>query len=312
MQERVWIYSSIALALFFISLFPYAWAATATDAATVSITVTNTLAISVQPSNLTYGNITVGTESAVLDFVVRNSGSVNVTSLFLTADTLQTEGIAGALGNERGSPIQGGAVGTYNAAGFIFLRNSSNATYFHAGRVEWNLSGGGWPANASLNISAGAGGQVGVGWYRNNTGWYLWRIQNGSSGGCNSTHMNMVISRVPENSTSTYRDLGVAANVVQGQAVANNSQFTTIQFNGSTDAGPLDDYCVYVYHTCDRIFITKYDANTSYPACLVKSSLRTSNLGPGTEEALKAYASVVEGVPYGSPKLGILTVTASD
>ncbi|MBU0953757.1 MAG: hypothetical protein KKA90_05080 [Nanoarchaeota archaeon] len=293
----------IVFYLFFIVLFagatilPFTQGATTTDSATVTLSISTSLAISVNPATLAFGNVSPGGESpGQLQLIIKNTGSNNISFVFITS---------GSYYGTSKNPLPGGDPNLYNASSFVFLRNSTNATFFHAGRVEWNLSD--IPGNATMNTTAGTEEQI-VGWYRNNTGWYLFRVDNGSTGWCNASTIHMVISEVEENSTSMYRDLSVAANVVTGTIESNNSVLTAVTFA----SGPLNDNCVYIDKDCKNIFITKYDLNSSYPACSVESGIRSSNFAPGDEETVTTFASVPEGVPAGVAGTGTLTITASE
>ena len=272
-----------------------AFAATTTDTVTVNVNVSATASISVQPSSVSWTQLSPGSNGAAQQIVVKNIGSVNVSNIYISASTT-TE--------ETTNPLGSGDASKYAAAGLIMVQNDSSTQYYHAGRLEWNIT---TPlAGEVLDLAVGTT-NWGRGWYRNSTGNnYLWKVENGTDGVCNNTGTVIKIKTDPENTTTLNSDLSV------GTVSATFETAGTDWGVASFASGPLAGYCVAAYKNCDRIYIYKYDmefANSA--ACSNKAYARTANLVPGEEFSMNLVAAVPEGFPAGDAAAGTITITAN-
>ncbi|MBW6461432.1 MAG: hypothetical protein K0B07_00060 [DPANN group archaeon] len=286
----------LALAIILLTLIngPITFAVDTNDTVTVNINISAVGTIVVSPNVINWTLLQPGSNGASEYIIIKNTGSVNVSGIYMTTDTITVEST---------NPLPTADVTAYSAAGLIFVKNSTDSAHSHAGRLEWNLSSilTGEELNINENTNAFAHG-----WYRNSTGnEYLWKVENGTDGVCNNTGTIFQISSIPENDTTLNRDITVGASTCT--TVTPGTTWGT--FTCST--GPLVGYCIATANTCDKIYLYKYDMSSQFPNCDNSGSLITDNLIPGSEDAISIYASVPNGIPYGDTTSGTLTIVAS-
>ena len=292
MKKRSILQLILAIVVLALIVSPITFAADTSDTLTVNITINSVGAIVVLPNSFTW-SLDPGEDSATSNVVIKNTGSENLSSIYLDTSTVADEST---------NPLPTGVSSAYSAAGMIFVRNSTNATYYHAGRLEWNLSS--ILTGETLGLGAGTT-SFGHGWYRNATGnEYLWKVENGTSGLCNNSGTTFTIKTAPENSTSLNRDLSAGPSTCTYAGEGDWASFAC------TD-GPLIDYCVATASTCDKIYIYKYNQNSTYPTCGNSAHIRSTNLIPGAEDYMVLHASVPYGIPAGETALGTLTLMAT-
>ncbi len=292
-MKKIFILQSVlAILILALIMSPMTFAADASDSLTVNITINSVGAIVVLPNSFSW-SLDPGEDSATSNIIIKNTGSENLSSIYLDTSTDADEST---------NPLPTGVPGSYSAAGMIFARNSTNATYYHAGRLEWNLSS--ILAGETLNLAA-ATETFGHGWYRNASGnEYLWKVENGSDGYCNNSGTTFTIKTAPENGTSLNRDLSAGPSTCTYAGEGTWASFAC------TD-GPLVDYCVATASTCDKIYIYKYNYNSTYPACGNRAYVRETDLVPGAEDYMIIHASVPYGIPAGETAQGTLTLMAT-
>jgi hypothetical protein len=293
-------FSSLALLAFMAMMIGVSPAFAAEDYMNVTVNISQVSEITVLPTSLSWttgelGSITPGTDSTPQNILIKNTGSVNVSQIYLNASTIM---------DENSNPLGVANASAYSSAGFIFIRNGTNNKYYHAGRLEWNLSRiltGETVGTTGTNFSHG--------WYRNASGNdFLWKVVNGTDGLCNTTGTTFEINSAPENNTAPItlsRDLtGATActGITPGDAWA----------TFPCTAGPLDEYCVATYYDCSKIYIYRYNKAADFPSCTNSQYLQEGVIIPGDETAsVSVLASVAKGVPAGDAKLGMLTFIAS-
>ncbi|NOQ37838.1 hypothetical protein GQ472_03025 [archaeon] len=286
----------IVLAIIVLALITGPMTFAADDTLTVNITISSVGAIVVLPNTFTW-TLNPGEDSAagVSNITIRNTGSLNVTNMYLDTSTDADEST---------NPLPTGTASAYSAAGMIFVRNSTNATYYHAGRLEWNISS--ILAGEVLDLNS-ATENFGHGWYRNASGnEYLWKVENGTDGYCNTTGTVFEIKTVPENVTDFNRDLSSDLSTCGAVSTGIWGSFVC------TD-GPLAGYCIATASTCDKIYIYKYNYNATYGGglCGNLAYIREDDLVPGAEDYIVIHASIPYGMPAGETALGTLTLIAS-
>jgi len=296
----------LALLVSLMGTLPNAFAAT-TNQTNVSVEVASVAQITVKPTVITWSNVIPGSTGGMQYLDILNSGSQSIQKIYAYVDTLATETT---------NPIPTGDPTKYSSGGMIVLKkNETGASYYYAGRLEWNITEV-KPGVAGPPGSSTSGGDVAVVWgYYNNAtpgGRYLFYLVNGSaisdSGGCNSTGSKIMIEQDPDNGTAATRqpDLGGAITVsIPDWGI----------YNFST--GPLAGHCVAIHRTCEKIYIYRYDrrstGNTSFDSCLLtddEQSLRTTPLLPGNNFIINLDAWVPEGIPYGWLTSSWLTIEA--
>lgn len=263
---------------------------------TVNVNISTVGAIVVLPNWINWTAMSPGSDSAVSNFIIKNTGSVNVSDIFMNTSTI---------GDESTNPLQTADVSKYAAAGLVMVKNATDTSYYHAGRLEWNLST--VLTDEVLSLAAGVT-NMGHGWYRNASGnEYLWKLENGSNGFCNTSSATFTIKTVPENQTTMNRNLG-ANTMTCAISDSGNAAWSSASCGTS---GPLAGQCVATSSNCDKIMIYKYFGPLSdYPACANAAYLRKNVIVPGDEAAFSLKASVPKGIPAGDTKTGILTIFA--
>ncbi len=284
----------LILAIIVLALIMSPMTFAADDTLTVNITISSVGAIVVLPNTFTW-TLNPGEDSniGVSNITIKNTGSLNITNMYLDTSTVTDEST---------NPLPTGVSGSYSAAGMIFVRNSSDATYYHAGRLEWNISS--ILAGEVLDL-ASATEAFGHGWYRNASGnEYLWKVENGTSGLCNNTGTTFEIKTVPENITDLNRDFTSDTTTCGAVSTGTWGSFAC------TD-GPLANHCIATASTCDKIYIYKYNYNSTYAACTNRAYIRETDLVPGDEDYMIIHASIPYGMPAGETALGTLTLIAT-
>lgn len=303
-MHRLSISSLAVFALMALLTAPAAFAAT-NDTITVTVNVSSVAELTVLPSSLSWtagnlGAVSPGTNSPESNIIIKNTGSVNLTSIYLNASTLA---------EESANPLSTPNASAYSSAGFIMVRNSTNGTYVHAGRLEWNLSS--ILTNETLNIGPTVT-NYSHGWYRNSSGSdYLWKLENGTvtggPGNCSASNAAFTIKTIPETSTTMSRNLA-DGNTVTCTNTAGGSDWAVFDCN----SGPLGGSCVAAHYTCTKIYIYKYNYDTSqFPACSNRRYVDSTALIPGAETSMTLFAAVPKGTPSGTAMQGTLTLLAT-
>lgn len=268
----------------------------ATDTFDVNVNISSFAQITVLPINFTWTGLNPGSDGTTYNFSVTNTGSMNLTNVYISSD---------ALSDEAENPLGSGSAQYYAAAGLILVENETGGgQFYHVGRQEWNISD--ILADEVLDL-AEATSNFAHGFYRNaTTGDFLWKLENGSANYCNNTGTVFKILRQPENTTQTYRDFSTGT--------VDSATFGTQGTNWATHTlavGALNGYCVATYKDCDRIYIYKYDKSGTFPACSNSSYLSSQTLVIGEKMEFKLYPSIPRGMPAGDTITGTITITAS-
>ena len=289
----------LLLVLMVITYSPIASAATTNDTIQVNVTISAKAEITVLPTSLNW-TLQPSQNGTVQTVIIKNTGSYNVSSLYATPSTLSDEAT---------NPLGTGDASKYASAGFVLVRNTTNPTFYHLGRLEWNLSSLLSGENLNLNPQTT---RFGHGWYKTvgaGSNWqnYLWKAENGSNGYCNNTGTTFVIKLDPENATQQNRDLSTGLATCSMESAGANWSIHTCS------NGPLVGHCVAVYVNCTKIYLFKYDdpTDTNFPACTNKDYLTNNTIVPADSYQIELMASVPEGVPAGQTAVGTVTITAS-
>ena len=289
--------SSVFLLTILTLMNPSVLAATenTTDTVDVYVHVNATAEIVVTPTNFTWTNLNPGNDGITRNFTVKNTGSYNVSKIYVSANTPTVEST---------NPLQTGNPLAYAASGFLFIQNSTTSTsFYHVGRLEWNLSS---PLdNEVLDLDPGTVA-FGHGWYRNRTETFLWKVENGTDQRCNTTGTSFVIKQDAENATTENRDLSSGTGNLASCSLYSAGPFWSTH---NCSNGPLQNYCVAVYGDCTKIYIYKYDYSFNGTSCGSENYWRDNVLVSGLSTKGKVYASVPWGVPSGDTGDSVLTFT---
>jgi len=273
----------------------------AQDTVTVNVTVAAVSEITVVPESLNWTGLQPGAAGIAQYIDVKNSGSNNVTNVYIYASTLD---------DETTRPYGTGDPSKYSAAGLIVIKNETDQIPQFVGRIEWN-----WTDSISgLTVNAIPSNSLRAwGFYKNTTFEYVWAVGNGTNGYCNSSGAIFAISDIRDDGTTTARTL-------------DNTEATTLSTDGDVNFGYFsvsgraafggDNVCVAVASDCTKIYIYKYDKRSesgkNFGSCANSRYLTTRQLAPGDILRLSYLSAYVpKGIPAGDLKQGTLTIVAS-
>jgi len=293
MSSKTFLPIIIALALLVAPLVPVAaQEATTADTITVNVTVAPVAEITVVPEYLEWTNLNPGSAGSPQVVDVKNTGSVNVTNLYIYASTLT---------DEQTRPYGTGDPRNYSAAGVIVVSNESEAIPQFVGRIEWNWTDSISNANFDAINSVRAWG-----FYKNTSFEYVWAVGNGTDGLCNNTGAQFAITDTPDTGTTATRT-PTTENVAFDGGDANFGYFSV---SGRAAFGG-ENVCVAVATDCSKIYVYKYDRRDGFSTCGNSAFLTTNTLTPGDIYKIYLNAFVPKGIPAGVLREGTLTIVAS-
>lgn len=298
-KTRFLVFSGIfTFFLSFLVYLPFADAQT-TRTVTIEVSITGVSQITVNPTYLTFYGITPGTASQESKIDITNTGSLNVSQIYVYPDTIDDEAVR----------PYGIANSTYYAAGGVLvLRNETNLTRYWAGRLEWNST-----EDISNMVKTAVSSPRAWGFLRNASNEYNWLVGNGTPtvGGnailCNRTDAQFAIEDDVDNGTSASRT-PTTTDITNDGASGNYAYFS---IGGSRQA--LRNHCVAVYSDCSKIYIYKYDKRSGFSTCLNSAYLQEFNLMPGEVHTMNISVWMPLGIPAtnGSLNQSTLTITSS-
>lgn len=298
LKTGVFLLAALAFAL---ALAPQYANAQSTFNVTVNISASSQ--ITVIPTSLAWTQVSPGSTGAAKNVSIKNTGSLNITTLEVSANTITLEST---------NPLGSGDPTKYAATGLLLVQNAtSGAPQYLLGRLEWNLSG----ALAS-EIFPSLQANWSHGWYRNaSKNNYLWLLQNGTGGVCNASGTSFKIKTAPENDTAMKRDLTTevtSGDVCGGSAITGGGGKAWGVFNCAGATNPLNGQYVAAYYDCTKIYIYNYDkSNSAFPTVSSVPYLWSNVITPGDETYMNVIAAVPLGTPAGDTTEGTVTITAA-
>jgi hypothetical protein len=224
---------------------------------------------------------------------VKNTGSVNITNIYIYASTLTDE-------NER--PYGSDNPRKYAATGLIKVRNETDNIPQFIGRIEWNWTDVIDGADFSAITSPKAWG-----FYKNTSFEYVWAVGNGTNGLCNGTGAQFAIEDDWDKGTTATRTPTIDGVTWNG----GDANFGYFSVSGRAAFGG-DNVCVAVAADCSKIYIYKYDKRPGFQTCGNSQYLATRQFAPGDILRITYIAPYVpKGIPAGTLKEGTLTIVAS-
>ena len=265
----------------------------AQDTVTVNVTVAPLSEITVVPDYLEWSNLNPGSAGSPQYIDIKNTGSVNVTNVYIYASTLN---------DETQRPYGSSDPSKYSAAGVIVVKNETDQIPQFVGRIEWNWTTSIVGADFSAVTSLKAWG-----FYKNTSFEYVWAVGNGTNGYCNSTGAQFAIEEDADTGTTATRTPTTTGVTFNGGDV-NFGYFSVAGRNAFGN----DNICIAVAADCSKIYIYKYDKRAGFSTCANSQYLATRQLAPGDVLSLTSLnAYVPKGIPAGILKVGTLTVVAS-
>ena len=262
------------------------FSAQTTDTATVNVSVSSKVEISILPDVFNFTSLAPGDAGPFLSFQIKNTGSVNVTNIFAYVDTLDKE-------TER--PYGTSNASKYSAGGVLLIKNETDTQPWFLGRIEWNLTYD--VPNSNL------GSAVAWGYFRNTTSEYLWAVSNGTN---NCTDGTFAIEDDPDTGSTDTRTPTATDIVNEGTS---DGYWGLFSVNRATS--PLYGYCVAVYWDCTKIYIYKYDKRANFTSCSNSEYLQADYLAPNDAHNAELTAYIPLGMPYGNLSQAILTIEAT-
>jgi hypothetical protein len=267
--------------------------ATSNDTMDVNITIGSYSEITVLPAVLNWTDVQLGQVAGNRSVSIENTGSVNVTQLYVYGDAL-TDEVARPYGSSNAS--------NYSAASVITVNNARGAEFYFVGRIEWN-----WTENIQNMNTTNINSLMATGFYKNVTSEYVWAIGNGTGGVCNASDAQFAIEDDMDSGTMDTRT-PLTNSVTNNGADANYSYYSV---TGGTS--PLNGYCVAVSGNCNKTYIYKYDkrgAPSGFGTCGNSEYITTANLVPGTKYQIDVNAYIPRGIPAGEMIRATMTFVA--
>jgi hypothetical protein len=260
----------------------------AQDTMDVNITIESSSEITVLPSVLNWTDVALGAVAGSKAVSVKNTGSVNVTQLYVYGD---------AITDEAARPYGLPNASDYAAASVITINNGTGNQEYFIGRIEWN-----WTEDISNLNTTNINSLMAAGFFKNVSREFVWAIGNGTGGLCNNTGAQFVIEADIDTGTMATRTPAVAGTRNAGDA--DYSYF-------SVDGDPLNGYCVAVSTDCNRTYIYKYDKRTGFGDCTNSAYMTEDKIVPGAMMQIDANAYIPNGIPAGEMKRATLTFVAT-
>jgi len=260
----------------------------ADSSSTINVTIQSLSEITVTPATLNWtGNL--GQQGVLQTLTIRNTGSQNVSNIYSFMSTLS---------DEPRRPYGTGNAINYSSGGVIALRNSSNAAYYFAGRIEWN-----WTSDPGNKNLASFISPVSYGFFKNTSYEYFWALGNGTNGLCNTTGAQFGISTYIDNGTVSTRTPSAVG-------------FSTSDLDygyWAPASGPLAGSCIAAAPDCSYIYVYTYDkrASPNFGACPNSEFLQVPPLVSGDSHVLTLSAFIPNGIPSGYLNSSTFTVVAS-
>jgi hypothetical protein len=275
---------SIAFLLSTISITVFAAASNTTD---VDVNVSTVSQITLYPNYLNWTQVIVGTAGGHKNITVKNTGSVNVTSIYGWVDTLE---------DETTRPYGSGDPASYAAGGVLTLMNETVSKYFYLGRIEWN-----WTQDIPSHDWSAVTTPIAWGYFRNMSNDYVWVLGNGTAG-CNDSDAQF--------SYETDIDLGTIStrkpdNTFTLTTATNNANWSYAQITSGTLAG----HCIAAFYNCQKVFIYKFDKRSNFTDC--GKYIYGDQLAPGKTIILRVDAWIPRGIPAGNLTRATITLEAT-
>jgi len=290
---------SLGIILTLITILTFSVLVTAAaDTQDITVNVTQYSEITVYPSTLNWTQIPVGHAGSeyggVNNTTIINTGSVNVSGIYLSVDTLA---------DESSRPYGTDDASNYAAGGVITIKNETNSGFYFAGRIEWNwtkeIAFSDFSAVEDANTDVAAWGYL-----KNATNEYVWVVgANSTNGRCNETDAELAIETDPDDGTTPTRT-PTDTDITYDSGDENYGYF----FVG--DRLPVRFSCVAVAQDCSKIYIYKYDQTAGFNSCDAASYLHAGQLAPGSDVILRVDVWIPKGIPYGDLSTATVTITA--
>jgi hypothetical protein len=261
----------------------------ASNTTDIDVNVSSFSQITLYPNYLNWTNIIAGTAGGHKNITVKNTGSVNVSSIYGWVDTLE---------DETTRPYGSDDPTSYAAGGVLTIMNETESKYFYLGRIEWN-----WTQDISSHDWSAVTSPISWGYFRNMSNDYVWVLGNGTGGRCNESSAQF--------SYETDIDLGTIAT----RKPDNTFSLTTITAApkewayAQITSGTLAGHCIAAFYNCSKVFIYNFDKRSNFTDC--GEYLYNAQLSPGSTIILRADAWVPRGIPAGNLTRATLTIEAA-
>jgi hypothetical protein len=252
-----------------------------------NVTIESISEIIVYPNTLNWTSVSLGAPGGVKSITVENTGSENVTQLYVYPDTLSDEAIR---------PYGNDSSDAYATGGVLVIQNETDPFYYFAGRLEWNWSTSISALNTSLLTSP-----VSWGFFKNNSIEYVWAVGNGTDGLCNNTEAQFAIDDDVDSGDMTTRTPDPTS------ITPDFSDADYAYFSVDRAGAPLEGYCVAVNATCEKVYIYKFDKRTGFTQCGNSGFVTQNDMTPGNKTQLNLDVFIPHGIPSG--ELSRATVT---
>jgi hypothetical protein len=255
----------------------------------VDVNVSELSQITLYPSYLNWTLITVGTSGGNKSITLKNTGSVNVSSIYAWVDTLADEATR---------PYGSSSASSYAAGGVLAIANETSDRFYYLGKLEWN-----WTEDIPNHDWSAVTTPVSWGYFRNMSNDYVWLLGSGTGGRCNESDAQFAIETAIDTGAADTRN--PVGPILMTPSPDERWGYAAI------GSGTLSGYCVAAYHDCSKIYIYNFDKRTNFTGCGNTDLLVGGQFAPGQTTVLTVNAWVPRGIPAGNLTRATLTVEAT-
>lgn len=285
-----------------------------TESSSITVNISHKVMVDITPSSFSWGTggkplpepgsvaDSSNEEEGYFGIQIENVGSANITHVWFNASYPDT------------TPFGTGSSDAIDPGNFIFLSKNTSATdYWPINRVEFNTTAelvyikdpdGNMPPNDNKYI---------YGRYRNASNEYFWMINNNTN--CTTGGTKIYIGNVSHSKTQTGTTNFNSTTDVESFSLTALPDFS-FSYTDITD-GPLSGLCVAVTQDCEKVFFSRWNADSPFHLCTnvnyaYDSGVEGTPLVPGDSFAMGIKAYIPYGIYEGASSTGTITAIVND
>ena len=241
-------------------------------------------------TSVNFGSINPGANSSS-DVLIRayNVGSTTLSDLYAGVDSLNLVS---------SNPRSTASAPDWATTNFLALQNETGAEFYYIGKIAWNYSSSEDSSGFTFSGTPDSWGEFWAGGDTDPDDFWYWQL-TGNAGDCADATADLTIQN-----TRGSQDLSGGTSMTNENTNTDWTSFTIT-------SGPLAEYCVYAHTSCDYIYITRWDMNSTFPACTNETYIHTPSMTPGNYYDFSLREIIPFGVPGGDPTDTTLRVYAS-
>lgn len=272
---------------------PTVMAAAPSANVTIDITVASVAAIQVNDTDVSFGNVAPMANGSLFGIKVTNVGSTDVNNVYAHVNTMNK-----GTTNPRGTSTSTNWIAT----SFLSLNNvTSGSDYYYPGNLVWNMSANYDTTGWTLTSGVAAFGDFWEGG-SSTSDLYYWEMKNGTDPVANaSPKCNLTTTVIKMQATKASKSTSTGTSLTAGTAAADWASFTVA-------SGPWANYCVYAYYDCTKLYVSRWDFNSTLPTCTTRQYIHATTMAPNDDYTFRIIAIVPPAVATGATTQGTLRI----